>query len=694
MKSTNISTCRALRKAACHLGLPLVVIASFFILLPISLCRAETAAADKDSKSDLLEMSVEELMNVEVATVVGASKYEQQVTEAPASVSIVSADDIKKFGYRTLADALRSVRGIYVTYDRNYAYLGVRGFNRPGDLNTRVLLLVDGHRINDNIYESAPIGTEFPVDVDLIDRIEVIRGPSSSLYGTNAFFGVVNVITKKPGTMQGTQVSGAAGSFGTFNGRVSYAKETPGGLGLLLSGSVMHSDGPDQLYFKEFAAGGSDGIARNADGDKNYQFFAKLSYRDFTLTGALASRQKTIPTASFGTVFNTQATRTTDGHSFLDLKYAHSFDEDTELTVRAFYDRYLYDGKYLYDRAQPGDPSNFVLNKDQAWGDWFGSEAQVTRTLFERNKVTAGLEYRFNSVQHQRNFDDAPFFQYLDDQRSSASWALYLQDEIRILDSLILSTGLRYDRYDSFGGTTNPRLALIYKPREGSSLKLLYGQAFRAPSAFEFYYSDGGQTTKANPDLKPERIRTYEAVYEQYFLKHYRSSLSGFYYRINDLISQRVDSADGLIQFENIDAVVAKGGELELEGIWEGGIKGRLSYTYQQVEDGNTGQVLTNSPRHLAKFNLVLPVFRDRVFLGVEEQYQSSRTTLAQSQTGAAYTSNATLSGRTPLPGLELSLSVYNLFDTRYGDPGAAEHVQDVIQQDGRSFRLKLDYHF
>jgi len=668
--------------------------ASFLILIPVSLCRAETPAADQDVKPDLMEMSVEELMRVEVATVFGASKFEQQVTEAPASVSIVSADDIRKYGYRTLADALRSVRGIYVTYDRNYNYLGVRGFDRPGDLNTRVLLLVDGHRINDNIFESAPIGTEFPVDVELIDRIEVIRGPSSSLYGTNAFFGVVNVITKRPGALDGVQLATAAGSFETWNGRASFGKELGNGLGILLSGSVMQSEGADRLYYSEFDNDGSGGTARHADGDQNYQLLAKLSYRDFSLTGVLASREKRIPTASFDTVFDTTQTRTTDGHGFLDLKYAHSFDSDTELTARAFYDSYRYDGSYLYDRTEPDAPPSFVLNKDQAWGNWWGGELQVTRTFFDRHKVTAGVEHRSNSRQHQRNYDADPFFEYLDDKRSSANWALYLQDEIRISDSLILSAGLRHDRYQSFGGTTNPRLALIYRPLEGTVFKLLYGQAFRAPGAFEYYYSDGGQTTKANPALKPEQIRTYEMVYEQYFLKQYRSSLSGFYYRINDLISQRIDDGDGLIQFANVEDVEARGGELELEGTWDGGLKGRLSYTYQRATDADTGAVLSNSPRHLAKFNLVLPLLRDRLFLGFEEQYQSSRISLAGNRTGAAYLSNATLSCRTALPGLELSLSGYNLFDYRYRDPGAAEHVQDMIRQDGRSFRAKLDYRF
>src|SRR5690349_1583926 len=116
-------------------------------------------------------MSLDQLMKIEVDSVYGASKYLQKVTQAPSSVTIVTAEEIHKYGYRSLADILRHVRSFYVTYDRNYSFVGVRGFLRPGDYNDRILLLVDGHRTNEDVYESALIGTEFPLDVDLIERV-------------------------------------------------------------------------------------------------------------------------------------------------------------------------------------------------------------------------------------------------------------------------------------------------------------------------------------------------------------------------------------------------------------------------------------------------------------------------------------------------------------------------------------------
>ena len=131
----------------------------------------------------------------------------QKPTEAPSSVTVITSDEIKKYGHRTLADVLQSVQGFHVSYDRNYAFLGARGVSL-GDFNSRILLLVDGHRVNNNLTDGAYIDTAFILDIDLIDRVEIIRGPGSVLYGNNAFFGVINVITRQGEQLNGAEVSG------------------------------------------------------------------------------------------------------------------------------------------------------------------------------------------------------------------------------------------------------------------------------------------------------------------------------------------------------------------------------------------------------------------------------------------------------------------------------------------------------
>src|SRR5262249_20421873 len=131
------------------------------------------------------------------------------------TVSFITSEEIKRYGYRTLADILRGVRGLYVTNDRNFSLLGTQGFAKPGDYNSRILLLVNGHRVNDNVFGQAEIGAELGLDPAMFERVEIIRGPASSLYGDSAFFAVVNVITRTGSSLQGGSITVEGGSLGT-----------------------------------------------------------------------------------------------------------------------------------------------------------------------------------------------------------------------------------------------------------------------------------------------------------------------------------------------------------------------------------------------------------------------------------------------------------------------------------------------
>ena len=669
----------------------IVMVTSSLALLFLVLQWVAPARAQEPPR-DLTELSVEELMKVDIDTVYGASKSLQKVTEAPASVSIVTADEIQKYGYRTLADILRSVRGFYVTYDRNYSYLGERGFSRSRDYNSRILVLVDGHRLNDNVYDGALIGTEFPMDVDLIQRVEVIRGPSSSLYGTSAFFGVVNIITKRGGDAEGATASVEGASFGTYKGRFSYGNRLGNGAEMLFSGSFYDSRGQRSLHFSEFdSPATNNGIAQNADYDQYHSFFANLSYRDFSLQALYGSRTKGIPTASFGTVFDDPRNLTLDARSYLKLGYEHTFGNQWDVRVNLSYDWYYYTGTYIYDYAGTGVPP-FVENKDFTHGDWWGAEVTVSKRLLEKHRVTLGSEFRDNLRQDQANLDVQPFLSYLDDRRSSKTWGLYAQDEFVIRHDLLLNAGLRLDDYGTFGTTVNPRLGLIYNPRPQTAIKLLYGQAFRVPSAFELFYHTS-TATQFNPPLGPETIKTTELVLEQYFGAHLRLTTSGFYNRIGGLIVQTTDEA-GRSLFTNLESVRGKGLEFELAGKWPNGFEGRIAYTVQGSTSQESHDVLTNSPRDLIKTNFIIPLAAKKVFAGLEGQYTSKRRTVSGTDVGGFFVMNLTLFGQKLAKGLDVSASLYNVLDKRYADPAAEEHREFSIPQDGRNLRLKLTYRF
>ena len=200
-------------------------------------------------------------------------------------------------------------------------------------------------------------------------------------------------------------------------------------------------------------------------------------------------------------------------------------------------------------------------------------------------------------------------------------------------------------------------------------------------------------TQKANSDLAPEKIRTYELILEQY-IKNYRFSVSGFYYDMKNMISQQTDPSDGLIVYQNIDDVQSKGAEFEIQGKWPQDIEGRLSYTYQETTNKKTGRILTNSPRHLLKLNIHVPIIKKYLSTGIEAQYTGPRRTLAGNNTGGFVVANLTLLSQELIKGLEISGSIYNLFDKKYGDPASNEFRQNVIPQDGRTFRIKLTYLF
>jgi iron complex outermembrane receptor protein len=303
-----------------------------------------------------------------------------------------------------------------------------------------------------------------------------------------------------------------------------------------------------------------------------------------------------------------------------------------------------------------------------------------------------GSSYRQHLRQDQINYNVQPFYQYLDDRRSSADGGVYIQDEIRLSRSLILNLGLRYDRYSTFGGSTNPRAALIYNPFEKTTFKLLYGQAFRAPNFYELYYHAPGN--EANPSLGPERVKSTELVWEQYFQNRFRLILTGFYYPIRDLISAESGVEAGDIQYQNAHAVDLRGFNLSFRRRSPWGLEVGGNYSFQVARNQDAAHFSVNSPAHLGRAFVSTPLIRHELFASFDLQYVGSRQTLTDQRVAAYVVSNLTVLSRSLGEKWDVSASIYNLFDRQYGDPGRPEHLQDVLLQDGRTFRVKAGYTF
>ncbi len=666
-------------------------IRSWFTLLLFIVCGLRCLrAVDNSASPDLMDMSIDQLMNVEIDSVYGASRYKQKVTEVPASITIVTAEEIQRYGYQTLADILRSVPGLYVTYDRDYSYVGFRGFGRSGDYNSRILLLIDGHRTNDNIFDGALLGTEFPLDIDLIDRVEVIRGPNSSLYTASAFLGVINVITKPVHKQNSLTASGELASYGTLKSRFTYGHSFSNGLDMILSATYYDSAGHDRLFFPDFASPSTNnGIAQNADYGEAHQVFANLTYGNFHLEGVFGSREKGIPTGSFGTLVDDPAARTVDGRGFLDLTYDRKFGSDWGVLARVYYDNYRYGGFYPQAPASPDSLS--VLNTDLAQGQWWGAEVAMSKRLPGDQTLIVGSQFEDNFEQYQTNFNQQPFFQFFASRPTSTIWAAYAQDTISLRSNLTLHLGLRFDDYSTFGRTTNPRAAIIYQPWEKTTLKFLYGQSFRAPNAYELYYETVGQ--EQNPHLRPETVNTMEIVLEQVLPQDLRLLASTYDYPIHGLIDQGSDPSNGDIVYINSATIDLKGLELTLKKQSPAGLEAAVSVALQDADRDASNTLLTNSPRVLVQSNCSVPLFKRKLYASMNLDYVSRRRTNAGAVAGAYFLPDFTIFSKATRH-VELSASLYNAFGTRYNDPASIGDPEDLIQQDGRTFRLKFAYHF
>ncbi len=635
-----------------------------------------TRAAGQRPGDTAAPLPLDSLLGIQVSV---ASKYAQYMRDAPASVVVITSEEIQQFGYRTLAEAIRNVAGFYTSYDRNYTYVGVRGFSRPTDYNNRILLLLDGHSLNDNFFDAASLGTTFALDLSLVDRIEIARGPASALYGSNAMLAVVNVVPKSGNALDGAHVSGELGSYGLRSASAHVGRAFPGGTEFVVAGNLAELSGQD-LFFPEFDdPSTNDGIAKDLDWDRFYAAYLMVRSGGLRFSAMRTDRRKGIPTAPWGIVFNDRSARTRDVRTFAELAFSTGLGTRRHLTVRGYLDSYRYEGLYPYELPE-GD---WV---DLSAGQWVGGEAQFRWDLSPANRITFGAEYRHHlRAAFQSNDAVAAYF---DGDFPFRLLSAYAENELQILESLLLTVGARADYYSQGDHSISPRAAAVYHPTPSSTLKLLYGRAFRAPTLWEARYEEEG-VFKTNPTLQPERIQTWELTWDQRLAKSLFGKLSLYDYRMKDLIDEAIDPTDGLGHYRNRSRVDSRGFELELSARLGSGVSAFARYSLARAVDADA-RVLTNSPRHLVRMGAAAPISHG-FMAAVDVSYDGGRRTLADTETGAFVLADARLSR----PGLfgraELSVTVLNLFNESYQTPGGFEHLQAGIPQDGRTLRIRLD---
>lgn len=640
--------------------------------MPLALSLAACIGSAYASAPDLTALSLEQLTQIEVY---GVSKSQERLLDAPASVSVITADQIRAFGYRTLAEIIASARGFFLQTDRAYTWLGVRGFAPVGDYNTRLLLLIDGNRVHDGVFESAFTGSEAVIDVELIDRVEVIRGPSSSVYGTSAFFGVVNVVTKDAAAAGGS-IEGRTGSGRERGAAAGVAGRFAGG-GYLLRASRTSADGLDvELVPAGGRFGGVDGLTLT-------RAFAKLQWEGWRVSFGAQQRRKDVGYGLYGTDPGDDRAYVYDAHVFADARYEAQAAANSAWSARVFYGSTPLRDVYVY----AGD-----VTRDWYPARWAGTEWQLTHRFSDAHRLIGGVELRRDLESESRGESDA-LGRFVDVTRPGSRHGVFVQDDFRWSESIATSLGVRHDRLKDLS-ETSPRLALIWRTSPAGSLKLLAGTAFRAPSTYEGNYAYPGFYL-TNPALQSERIRTLDLDYETALGAAGRFGLTLYRYRATGLINLVAASPAGELQYQNIGVATARGADLELEHALSSALRLRGVLSYAHAVDGD-GRRLPNSPRLVGRASALWRFTSNGWRAALEAVHVGSRP--LDAGVIPAYTvTNLTLTSPVVRSGFDLAVNIRNLFDRGYADPIEAPGLPGdpyAVRQPGRTWIVKLTYSF
>jgi outer membrane receptor for ferrienterochelin and colicins len=549
---------------------PKVVLAVVTCLLSVPLAQAQAA-------------SEEEFALPEV--VVTATKTGVDVKNVPAAVQVISREEIDAIGAQTLTDALRLATGVHlVQASGNRHAVSIRGFDSRFST-----ILIDGRRLAAEPDQAFELDRISMVN---IERIEIVRGPASSLYGTDALGGVVNIITKKSETSSfalGANYGFYGGGDNVDNYNFSYQSGQQGRVAFSLSGSYRDNDAmfkPDGYTYEPY------GTRRNLDASLDYQLSndEKLNLTASYMkedTNEISSKAKNAPYP----LLNSWDHNLRNEQS---ISYTRKLD-DGELFFR------YYQGVLRKNRDVTNTVNGNLANWVQARRTMRAYEGRLTRAYGDDHVVTFGAEYRPEkfrgtavgtgegtyTAHHSSGATKQGSTAYLD------YTAVYLQDEWDISDKLLAITSLRYDDSNKFDSKVSPKVGLTYKLADDTRLKLNAGKGYRTPTPNQLYQIGGANkdNPKGNPDLKPEESNSYDLSLE----RDYHNSAMKLTYFYND-VSNLIDlqSASGVFQYQNIAEATLQGIEAEYTRILSDKFSWTNGYTYLDAVDGTTNSRLDN----------------------------------------------------------------------------------------------------
>jgi len=644
-----------------------------------------------------------ELALTQAEEVIAVSRVGESVEDAPSSVTVIPDLELRALAYPTIAEAVRGTRGVYLWDDRSYVTVGMRGLGRLASYGNRLLVLYDGHPVNDDWIGSSYVGYDALSDLEDVERIEVVRGPGSVLYGTNAFSGVINVVSddreRKPGGSVGVSTNQNGVARGRARGDVRFGNDA----GMWTSVAAARSTGRDFEY-PELGA-----EANGVDGFESGTVRGRAYYGWLTGQWSLNSHSKQIPSGAYETLIGDPRSRQTDTRGFVELRAEPRVSSSVQLLSRLHGNVYRFRGSYARAEADGG------VEIDEYRGSWVGFEQRVILTPLEELRLTLGGEGQVHFQVEQTARDDEGVF--LDDSSPFQALAGYGVADVALGERVRVSAGARLDAYSTFGTSLNPRGAVIVRPYENGNLKILGGKAFRAPSVYELYYNDGGFTQVASPELKPEVVYSAEIEHTHRFTPRISGTLTAYANYVRRLIvSEGSGDESDPLSYENSTApLTTLGGEIALRRDWRQGWMLEVSYGLNYARflaSESFGDVMSlkqdpehrnvaNVPVHLGALKGAVPIISRKLVAATRLTVEGARfdrnenaVDEPQGKTSAFALWDIVLSGEETRWGLKYSFGVYNAFDWHYELPVSGEFQQKSIAQDGRTFLASAEVGF
>lgn len=691
---------------------------SFSVLLALSGLSFVSYAVEIEDEFEESFYGDEDFISIATGT-------KKAIHKVPAVATVITSEDIENLGANSIYDILEQFTGLHIypsSINRMNPSFSIRGIHTSN--NPQTLLLVNGVRVS---YEfSGARWDQFQIATENIDRIEVIRGPGSAVYGSDAYSGVVNIITKGVNSVATKELGAKAGSFGTQTYWANYV-ENEGELQFSFNGQYYDTDGDDDriIYEDRMYTFGPAGIAlSNAPGAldtrrETFDFRTEVKYGGFK--------------GGLWYIKNNSGTGPGIGNALSN----GDWEKLTGITVNGGYrweetSTWNFDLNFSYQKMNretyfiifpagftigSNSPSGFTVFTDGFIGapyanDKYFNASFVTQYFgFDKHDIRIEVGYRKSEERPEeyKNFGagvldgteefvdatltdvtNTPYI-YLDDRERELGF-LSLQDEWKLATDWEFVIGARFDRYSDFGSTFNPRLALVWDTDRSLTTKFLYGQAFRAPSMQELYVTNN-PVVRGNANLEPETIGFYEVVFDYHNHVDWQATASIYSYKAEDLIASSL-SDDGINRFNNVGEQEGYGVELEVKWKAMDNLNGKFGYTWQHSESGSDGLEIPEAPKQVINLSFDWS-FYENLSLHLNSHWIIDRKRAAGDPRGQIDNYNWTnliLSYKLS-DNLVSKLTIRNLFDVDARFPSTTQLAED-LPQETRGAWLSVEYRF